>query len=458
MEYSDFIDRKRRKAEPVGFDVGDQLHPALYPFQSHIVRWALRMGRVALFEDCGLGKTVQQLEWAIHVTRRTTKPVLILTPLAVGKQTVREAEKLDIDDISTVRKQDDVQTSIAVTNYEMLRHFDPTEFGGIVLDESSILKQHLGSMRTEIIEFANIIPYRMAATATPAPNDIVEIANHAHYLGVMTVAECRALFFIQDEGAQSWRLKGHARQDFWRWVGTWAVAVRKPSDMGYDDGEFDLPPLVEHQHMVDAKLDDGSLFGRTEAVTLNEQRQIRRESLPDRVAICADLANKTTEPWIIWCDLNDESTALKKAIPGSVEVRGQRQSGSQRTASMIGFSDGRFRVMITKPSIAGHGMNWQHCANVAFCGLGHSYEMYYQAIRRSWRFGQIRPVNVHIVASSADTRILDNVKRKERDAMDLYDSIIHHMMPDTRMEMATETGTRGQEMDGPFISGIRSTR
>lgn len=447
MDYDTFVASKRLVDNPSGFDVRDsEISAQLFPFQRDIVRWALRRGKAALFEDCGLGKTPQQLEWARHVVKHTGDKVLILAPLAVSQQTVREGQKFGIP-VHICKTAADLQPGINITNYERLHHFGPEEFGGIVLDESSILKAFGGTMRQQITEFGSVIPYRLACTATPAPNDLIELINHAEFLDIMVGKEIIALFFTQDGNTtHSWRLKGHARKDFWRWMASWSVALRAPSDLGYDDNGFVLPSINLIQHTVDLDAFQAGMLFATQAVGLNEQRAARRSSLGDRVKVVADLVNGSDEPWLIWCDLNDESAALAKAIPDAVEVKGA-DSAEYKESSLLAFSDGDIRVLVTKPSIAGFGMNWQHCHNVAFCGLSHSYEQYYQAIRRVWRFGQQRPVDVHIVVSRADGAVVQNIERKERQAMQMFDEIVKNMSLETNLIGAMRQEMVYQECD-----------
>ena len=425
MEYSQFIASKveRLRSGEVGIDVPDaDIHPALYDFQRVITRRALRMGRAAMFEDCGMGKTIQELEWATHINAHTHKPVLIFAPLAVGPQMVKEGKLINLD-VHQCRRQEDVVGNVNVTNYEMMQHFDPLAFGGLVLDESSILKNSLGKVRTAMIEFAHRIPYRLAATATPSPNDLTEILNHAAYLGYMTVKEALSLWFVQDGNTTvKWRLKGHAETDFWKWVGSWAMAARKPSDVGYPMEGYDLPPLIPVSHAISTGVDieQGALFPM--AVGIAEVRRNRRNTLSGRVDECAGLVNAVNEHWVVWCELNDESATLTKAIPGAVEIKGS-DSLEHKTRALEDFSEGRIRVLVTKPSIAGHGLNWQHCAHMAFVGVSYSYESRYQAIRRCWRYGQTRNVEVHQFLTDADQFVVDTVERKEIVTMDLYDKI-----------------------------------
>lgn len=433
-DYERFLFQKRLIAPPVGFDVADaDLNAMLFPFQRAIVRWAIKRGRAALFEDCGLGKTPQQLEWARLVCKQTGGNVLILTPLAVAEQTRLEGEKFGIH-VTLCKTRADVQPGINVTNYERLHHFAPEQFSGIVLDESSILKSFEGTTRRGITEFSRSIHFRLACTATPAPNDIVELTNHAEFLDVMSGKEIIALFFRQDGNTtHKWRLKGHAKQDFWRWMASWCVALRKPSDIGFDDDGFVLPPLTMHQHEVRAQQPLQYYLLPVEAVTLTEQRQARRDSLIERVQVCADLVNGSDQPWVCWCDLNVESEAITAAIPGAVEVKGS-DSDDHKARALLGFTRGEIRVIVTKPTIAGFGLNWQHCAHTAFVGLSHSYEALYQALRRFWRFGQERRVNAHIITSELEGAVVRNIQRKEAQMNDMFDQLVAAM--------------RGLQMDG----------
>jgi hypothetical protein len=446
MSYLDFIQSKRPRPVEIGIDRDvDSLGHGLMPFQSHIVARALKLGRCLIAADCGLGKTPMQLVWAHEMNRHTNKPVLILAPLAVAQQTKREGDKFGID-TKVCRTQDDIVPGINITNYEMLGKFDAREFGALVLDESSILKSYGGAMRQEITEFGKQIEYRLCCTATPAPNDLIEIINHADFLSVMGGKEIIATYFIQDGNTtHKWRLKGHAVEDFWSWVASWAIAVRKPSDLGFDDGAFILPPLNTIQHVVDGHINTGWLVP-IEAVTLEDQRQARRESMPERVRMASEIANNTDGPFLMWCDLNAESEALKAAIPGAIQVRGS-DSPEHKTDAFLGFTDGRYRVLVSKPSIAGFGMNWQHCADMAFVGISHSYERYYQAVRRCWRFGQTRQVNAHVVIAETEGAVLNNIERKERESVIMMEKIVRHMNFDFKLGK-----TREMEYTQPFVT------
>lgn len=415
--YEAFIRSKRVSARASGFEAGE-LNPSLFPFQADIVRWALRKGKAAIFADCGLGKTLMQLEWARQVHEHTGGDVLILAPLAVSAQTCREGEKFGIA-VNRCKSQDDVMPGVNITNYEMLHRFDPDAFTGIVLDESSILKSFTGKIRNQIIDAFHDTPFRLACTATPSPNDHMELGNHSEFLGAMDRTEMLAMFFIHDGGDTSkWRLKGHAASAFWDFVSSWAVMVRNPSDLGYPADGFELPPLNEHVITVQAECEDDDRLFAVEALTLSDQQAARRSTTQDRVAKAAEIINASSSPWVVWCDYNDESAALAKAIPDAVEVKGS-DTLEHKEDAMEGFSDGRYRVIVTKPSIAGFGMNWQHAHDMCFVGLSHSYEQYYQAIRRCYRFGQKEPVDVRIVISDVEAPVLRNVMRKKDDNKDM---------------------------------------
>lgn len=425
-EYAQFLESKRVTVAPSGFSPGT-LNPSLFEFQRDIVRWSLERGRSAIFADCGLGKTPMQLAWAEEVTRKLNKPVLILAPLAVSKQTEREGKKFGIDVKVAVSDMDIKKHGVFVTNYEKLEHFDPSRFGGVVLDESSILKSFTGATRNMLIERFHDTPMKLCCTATPAPNDFMELGNHSEFLGVLTRTEMLSTFFVHDGGdTAKWRVKGHAEEELWKWICQWAVMIRKPSDLGYSDECFDLPPLTYHSHVVSSNRPlEGFLF-EVEAQTLEERRSARRVSLDERVQVTADMVNQSTEPWLIWCDLNAEGDALAKAIPDAIQVAGA-DSDEAKESRMLGFADGQFRVLVSKPSICGYGMNFQHCPNTAFVGLSDSWEKWYQAIRRVWRFGQKKPVHCHVVTSEAEGAVVKNIQRKESDAARMAAEMVKHM-------------------------------
>jgi len=406
MEYQEFLSKKAHIVPFCGIAYDkDDMNPNLFDWQKDIVCWALRKGKSALFEDCGLGKTLQQLEWGRIISEHTCLPILILAPLAVSRQTRLEGEKFGYQ-VNICRDQQDISTGINITNYEMLSHFDLAVFGGIVLDESSILKCYSGKIRTHIIDACRDVPYKLSCTATPAPNDFMELGNQSEFLGVMRRSEMLATFFVHDGGETSkWRLKGHAESDFWAWLAGWAVVLTTPADLGYDSEGYDLPDLHMHYITVESEI--------PEAKTLTERRNARKASLGDRSGAAAEIVrNDPAGQWLIWCDLNAEADALKALIPGVLEVRGADKP-SRKESVLTGFSTGFVSRLVSKPSIAGFGLNWQECNKMIFVGLSDSYEMMYQAIRRCWRFGQLYPVNVYIVTSEAEGAVRENIARKQ---------------------------------------------
>ncbi|TLN00437.1 helicase [bacterium] len=417
-DYNQFIQNKRLEIGFTGISVDRQtINPGLFEFQKDIVRWALMRGRAAVFAGTGLGKSRMQVEWAKKVSEHTGGDVLLLAPLAVAAQTVREGAALGYE-VTLCRGQDDVRPGLNITNYEMLHHFEPLLFSGVVLDESSILKSFTGKMRTDLIEAFAFTPYRLACTATPAPNDYMEIGNHSEFLGVMSRTEMLSMFFVHDGGDTSkWRLKGHAEADFWAWVASWGVVLEKPSDLGYEDGAFQLPPLNMHEIIVPA---EGSL-----AKTLTERRQARKNSLKDRVGKCAEIINQTDDTWLVWCDLNDESDALTKTIDTAIEVRGSH-SPSYKEKTMLDFAAGNIKRLVSKSSICGFGMNFQVCHKMAFVGLSDSFEQMFQAIRRCWRFGQAEPVDVYVITAETEGAVLENIKRKEQDFRNMVNEMVKH--------------------------------
>lgn len=425
--YEEFLKTKALESASYGIAKPGRISKQLFPFQRDIVKWALKRGRAAIFADCGLGKTAMQLEWAKHVAKHTGKPVLILAPLAVAEQTVAEGVKFGVD-VTLCQCQENVDSGVNVTNYEKLHRFEPDYFGGIVLDESSILKAFDGKTKTMILDSFRMTPFRLACTATPAPNDHMELGNHAEFLGAMSRAEMLSMFFVHDGGDTSeWRLKGHAENDFWKWVCSWGLMLRKPSDLGYEDQGFDLPEMRIHRHVVQSTQKPAGMLFMMPAETLSEQRAARRASLNDRVQKVAELVSAAPdEPWLVWCELNDEGDALEKAIDGAEQVAGAN-TNEVKSQRLSGFVHNKPLILVSKPSLAGFGMNFQHCANVAFVGLSHSYEQFYQAVRRCWRFGQKRPVNVHVVTSNLETAIIDNVMRKEADAQKMAREMVGHM-------------------------------
>ncbi len=412
--YSEFIAQKSHRFQSDGF-AASRMSSSLYPFQRELVDWALDIGRACMFADCGLGKTIMQLEWAHQVADHTGGRVLILSPLAVAAQTEREAQRFEYEGVVRSELGLDESARIAITNYERMHHFDPDDFAGVVLDESSILKSYTGRFRNEIIGRFASHRFKLACTATPAPNDVMELGNHAEFVGAMSRTEMLSMFFIHDGGeTQKWRLKGHAHDEFWRWVMSWAAVVSRPSDLGFSDDGYELPELRYEMHTVESDAAREGVLFDVQSPTLTERRDARRASMDARCQVAAQRVNADTEQWVLWCDLNDESARLAALIPDAVEVRGS-DTNEHKRKSMLDFSDGRIRVLVTKPKIAGFGMNWQSCARMAFVGLSDSYEALYQSTRRCWRFGQMREVEAHIITSTGEGAVLKNVLRKESD-------------------------------------------
>ena len=421
-DYSEFLKRKQVSDTATGLHHVPALNTMLFPHQADMVKWALRRGRAALFADCGLGKTPMALEWA----DKQPHEAIIVAPLAVAHQFVREAQKFGVD-VAYTKEQSQVKKRITITNYERLENFHIEQFGAVALDESSILKNSSGAYSTWMIEAFKNTPFRLCQSATPAPNDVMELGTQAEFLGVMTRSEMLAMYFTHDGGDTSkWRVKGHAQQAFWEWMATWAVMIRKPSDLGYSDDGFVLPPLHMHERQVRVETATSGFLFALEAQTLQERQQARRESISDRVKACAEIVNACDRPFLVWCNLNEESAQLAAAIPDAIEVTGS-DSDEKKEASIVGFLEGRYRVMVSKPKIAGLGLNLQHCADMAFVGLSDSYEQLYQSIRRCWRFGQSKPVNVHVITAETEGAVVSNIKRKEREAEETYNSMIEHM-------------------------------
>jgi DNA modification methylase len=413
-DYDTFIQSKTRRATQRGFDPLPIITP-LFDWQAHVVKWAVKNGCSALFEDCGLGKTIQQLEWASQVHRYTGSSVLILTPLAVAHQTAKEAQRFGLNAQVANDESDITSAGIWITNYEKLEKFDCSQFAGVVLDESSILKNFTGKMRRLLTDTFAETPYRLCCTATPSPNDYTEFGQHADFLGVCSPAQMLATFFINDTfNTGDWRLKKHAENEFWAWVASWAACISKPSDIGYCDDGYNLPSL-NLQNLtvhVDQTVNpaEGELF-RNATMSATTMHQEMRMTSSDRVAEVANLVNNSTECWIVWCNTNDESEKLAKAIPDAIEIKGSDNSKKKEQAA-DDFVTGKLRVLISKSGIFGYGMNWQHCSNVAFVGLSYSFEDFYQALRRSYRFGQKKEVNAYIVTASTEHRVIKSINKK----------------------------------------------
>ena len=433
MEYSEFLKAKAIIDIPTGFSPG-KLNSNLFEWQKDIVKWSCRRGRSAMFEGCGLGKSLQQLEWANQVNIHTSKDILILAPLAVSKQTKNEGMKFGID-VNICQSQSDVKPGINITNYEKLHRFDSSEFGGVVADEAGIMKSFSGKIKKQMCDMWRFTPYRLSCTATPSPNDFEELGNQAEFLGVCTRAEMLSMFFINDTAnTGTWRLKKHASKEFWQWVCSWAVMLQKPSDLGYSDEGFILPGLEYVSHLIEADGPCNGYLFPVDAKTLSERRSARKESLDDKIKIAADLVNNSDDQWLIWCDMNVESQMLKKAINDSVEVTGSDKD-EHKENSMLSFSAGKIKALVSKPKIAGWGMNWQNCHNMIFLGLSDSFEAFYQAVRRCYRFGQKEKVTVHVITHQIEGAVVRNVKRKEKAFESMTENMTMNMAYITRKEI-----------------------
>lgn len=433
-EYDQFLRTKATVAPACGFDPVLPMPKAVKTFQRDIIAWACRRGRAAIFAGTGLGKTLMELTWAANVVAKTNGRVLIFTPLAVAEQTVGEAAKFGIPDVAYAADEDSIETSIVVTNYDRREKFDLSQFAGVVCDESGILKDHDSRTRIDLTEACRDVPYILCGSATPAPNDWTELGQHAEFLGVMSAKEMLAMFFVHDgavranAGEDDWRLKSHAKRDFWKWVASWSVMIRHPRDLGYDDQGYDLPPLKVHQVKVasNEEAPEGMLFAM-EARTLQERLAARKVSVTDRVNAAAEIVRqKPDEPWLVWCNLNAEADAVAKAIGDAVNVQGS-DPVKQKVAALRGFQTGDVRVLVSKPSIAGRGMNFQRCANVVFVGLNDSFEQLFQAVRRCWRFGQTREVNCYLIASELEGAVAANLQAKERKYEEMAAAMVEHM-------------------------------
>ena len=418
MNYLEFIEKKKKIVNQFGFEYPkNKLNRSLFDWQKEIVVWAIGRGRAAIFAECGLGKTIQQLEWARIVCERTNKPVIIHCPVGVREQTKREADKFKIKaKVAVVNEPDEVIQGINLVNYEKLHKFDSSVFGGVVLDESSILKGETSKTREMLNSAYENTRFRLACTATPAPNDHVELGNHAEFLGICEATDMLNRYFVHDSGDTSkWRLRGHAHRDFWNWVSQWAVCVSKPSDVGGIDDDFILPELVIKRHLVETEDYDhrkGFLFntgGSISATTIHDEKRMTNIH---RCEKAKEIADQVDGQILIWCDTNYEADQLIKFIPDAVEVRGNDKNKEQK---LLDFADDKIRVLISKPTIAGFGMNYQNCNTMIFAGLSYSFEQYYQAVRRCWRFGQKKPVDVHIILADTETAIESAISRKQAD-------------------------------------------
>ena len=429
-QYQTFLERKAQMGAQSGFEP-NFIPDGMFDFQQVLLEWAVQQGRGALFVDTGAGKTYLELAWAQNVYNHTGKPVLILTPLAVAAQTVREGEKFGIE---CVRSNDGAAQPITVTNYQKLHYFDATQFAGIVCDESSVLKSFDGATKAAVTEFMRQVPYRLLATATPSPNDHVELGTSSEALGYLGYMDMLNRFFKNDQNSSAtnrfhgqvakWRFKGHAELPFWRWVSSWARAMRKPSDLGFDDGPFQLPPLTEREHVVTAEtLPDGTLFAMP-AVGLKEQREERRRTIRERCEQVAELVDHD-RPALVWCHLNDEADLLEEMIPDAQQVAGSHRD-DVKEERLLAFANDELRVLVTKPKIGAWGLNLQNCSHVTFFP-SHSFEQYYQGVRRCWRFGQTREVVVDIVSTEGEKQVMKNLRRKAEQANDMFEALVREM-------------------------------
>lgn len=414
MTYREFLKTKELQTIQAGFDVDKEtLNKKMFPFQRDITAWALKKGKCAVLIGCGCGKTIIQLEWANQIYKREKKNVLIVAPLSVVNQTAREAEKFEVETPITIcRKQEDVKDGINITNYEMIEHFNTSSFIAVVLDESSILKSFNSRTTVEFIDKFRNTPYKMCCTATISPNDYTEAGNTCEFLGIMSRAEMLATYFVHDGGKTSeWRLKKAAVNKYWEWFATWAICFNNPNELGYVIDGYDLPQLNIHTIITESKIGEYEFVAKV-AETLQERREARKESMEDRTDKAKEIAESEGSQCIIWVDYNDESAMLHKKIEKSIEVKGSDEAEYKAKAS-IDFANGNIKYLVSKPSIFGFGSNWQNCHRQIFCGLSDSYERFYQAVRRCWRFGQTHDVDCYIILSEKEISILENIKRKQ---------------------------------------------
>lgn len=450
-EYAEMLERKSHYGENSGFDPL-WMPDFMFDFQRALVEWACRKGRAAIFADCGLGKTAMQLVWAENVRRKSGRPVLILAPLAVSAQTVAEGEKFGIE---VSRSQDGTASGpVTITNYERLERFNPRDFAGVVCDESSILKSFSGARRTEITEFMRKMKYRLLCTATAAPNDFTELGTSSEALGYLGSMDMLNRFFKNDQntsdtgrkwaqqggGSAKWRFKGHAEEPFWRWVSSWARACRTPADLGFNGDGFELPPLVEQQHLVESTTKREGMLFDLPAVGLWEEREEARRTVGDRCEMVASLVGKSSDPAVVWCHLNAEADMLAKTIPGAVEVSGS-DTLEEKEDAFTRFGSGDVRVLVIKPRIGAWGLNWQHCAHMTVFP-SHSYESYYQSVRRCWRFGQKRKVVVDIVTTEGGVDVMKNLKAKADRADRMFTALVRHMQDAMHIERTGEFHTK----------------
>jgi hypothetical protein len=448
MKYAEFINSKRQLSGYFGFDpiyMPDQA----FDFQSMLIDFAVRKGRSAIFADCGLGKTLIQLAWAENVIRKTNKHVLVLTPLAVSHQTAKEAGKFGIDARRSNAGEFEPSPHIVITNYERLHHFNTNDFSGVVCDESSILKNFDGATKAAVTEFMRTREYRLLCTATAAPNDFIELGTSSEAIGELGFMDMIGRFFKKEGSTCSrkdetrsgiYRFRGHAESDFWRWVCSWARACRRPSDLGFSDDMFQLPDLITRQHIVKARTANPDYLFDMPARGLAEQRAERARSVVERCEKAAECATSHASPVLSWCYLNKEGDLLTRMIPGAVQVSG-KDSDERKEECFKAFESGEIRALVTKPTIAGFGLNWQHCANQTFFP-SHSFEQWYQAIRRCWRFGQTKPVTVEVISSEGEANVLANLQRKSDAADQMFNALVEFMWDELKIEKKSEPTTK----------------
>lgn len=460
MEYQEFIKRKSQSGAMSGFDP-IWMPDFLFDFQKALVEWSIRKGRSAIFADCGLGKTPMQLVWADNIIRKTNKPVLVVTPIAVGIQTIGEANKFGIE---AVRTRDGKMSGkrILVTNYEQLHKYDPLQFGGIVCDESSAIKDFKSERKKVVTEFCRTLDYRLLCTATAAPNDFWELGTSSEALGLLGFRDMITAFFKQETpkdihgwGRTKYRFRGHAEHPFWSWVCSWARALRKPSDLGaaFSDDRFQLPPLIEKETVVEVKTPrDGMLFSMA-ATDMREERAERRHSLHERCDVAADYAKACNNSSVLWCELNPEGDLLERLIPDCVQVKGSMPDDAKEEALMA-FSQGKIKRLVIKPKIGAWGLNWQHCSNVIVFP-SHSYEQYYQLVRRCWRFGQASPVNVSVIVCEGEKGIIKNLARKQHQTSRMFDSLVTHMKDE--MTLSSQDNFPKQETTPSWLASTKNS-
>lgn len=448
MKYEEFLESKIKEHVSSGFDVElEDLNSNLKEWQKYVIRWSLRKGKSAQFLFTGAGKTFMQLEWAKQVHCRKFKPVLLLAPLAVSEQTLKESKKFNIGcEVKIVSDPSQLINGVNITNYEKLHKFDCSIFEGVVLDESSILKSFEGKFRNTIIENFKDTPYKLAATATPSPNDYMELGNHAEFLDVCSRTEMMSMYFVNDtSNTSNWRLKGHAKNNFWRWVSSWGVMIQHPQDLGFEEEGYDLPELKIETIKVP--------WDSKQCITLTDQRKVRKESIEARLQKLKEVVGDSEDPWLVWVDRNDESTTIHKNTEFE-EVTGSMKP-EIKTKKLMGFSDGEITKFVSKPKLSGFGLNWQHCNKMVFFGISHSFEAFYQAVRRCYRFGQTKPVTVYIILTDKEDSILESILRKQEQFEDMCSEMVSNMKDRIKEDIFDEEPVkRSYEPTHEFVLGF----